>query len=176
MSLQQHRLDLEIKMAAASARAAATLSKQGLPTPQRPSDEGIPSVSAAGIDLTDLGDQDLMEWFARLTEWGNFLRTQVAAASIDEKAAESVLEAAEATAFLSGWGGKSADRVAASKAIVNADPKVVELREEHAALYAYRKLVEVMADNVDRDTALVSRELTRRTSYTPTSRSNRWSP
>jgi hypothetical protein len=33
-----------------------------------------------------------------------------------------------------------------------------------SAKYAYKKLIEVMVNNIDRNTQLVSRELTRRTS------------
>jgi hypothetical protein len=40
----------------------------------------------------------------------------------------------------------------------------VELEEEFLNAYAYRKMLEVVSNNFERDVALVSREITRRTS------------
>jgi hypothetical protein len=104
-----------------------------------------------------------MELFAQLTAWAGFLGAQLAAAEIDERAAEAVLEAAEATAMVRDWGGTKDDRVAIAKAQRMNDPEVVERKQEVANRYAYRKLVGVLFINVERNAALVSRELTRRT-------------
>lgn len=117
-----------------------------------------------------------MELFATLTAWAGFLSGQLAVAEIDERAAESVLEAAEATALVRDWGGTKDDRVAVAKAQRSADPEVMERKQEVANRYAYRKLIGVLFTNVERDAALVSRELTRRTgSYeSKPRRESRW--
>lgn len=61
------------------------------------------------------------------------------------------------------WGGTKDDRVAVAKASRVLDPDVAEQKQEVANRYAYRKLVAVLFTNIERDAALVSRELTRRT-------------
>ena len=65
--------------------------------------------------------------------------------------------------MVSGWGGTKDDRVAVAKAQRQADPQVIERKQTVAERYAYRKLVAVLFGNVEREAALVSRELTRRT-------------
>jgi hypothetical protein len=114
------------------------------------------------VDITELGDEDLMLLFSKLTAYNNFLATQFACAMIDERDAERSLDYEEGVAFLQSHASKSLASLV--KAHVATNPKVVELKEVHSARYNYRKLLEVMVNNVERDTALVSRELTRRTS------------
>lgn len=115
-------------------------------------------------DITDLHDDDLMDLFVTLTAWSDYLASQFAVAAIDEREAQRILDAAEARALIGGWKGGSGDRVTVAKANIAIDPKVTEYREDLDAKHAYRKLVETLTQNVDRDSALVSRELTRRTS------------
>jgi hypothetical protein len=55
------------------------------------------------------------------------------------------------------------ERVTLIKAQVAADPKIMDLENQLTHAYAYRKMVEVVANNFERDVALVSREITRRT-------------
>lgn len=88
---------------------------------------------------------------------------QVAAAEIDERAAEEVQEAAEATALIRDWGGTKEERVTVAKAHRLVDPDVAEQRQKVLDQYAYRKLIGVLFTNVERDAFIVSRELTRRT-------------
>ena len=114
-------------------------------------------------DITELGDEDLMVLFSKLTAYNNFLATQFACSMIDERDAERSLDYEEGVAFLQFYAGKTS-LASLVKAHVATSPKVVELKEIYSARYNYRKLIEVMVNNVERDTALVSRELTRRTS------------
>lgn len=151
--------NLEVEAAEASSEAMAKLERQGLSLRTQPADP-IPPVPES---LSELGDGPLMELFASLTAWAGYLSGQLAVAEIDERAAESVLEAAEATAMVRDWGGTGADRVAVAKAQRQADPEVILRKQTAAERYAYRKLVGVLFTNVERDAALVSRELTRRT-------------
>ena len=64
--------------------------------------------------------------------------------------------------MVSGWGGTK-DRVTVAKAERSLDPDVLERKQEVANRYAYRKMIGVLFINTEREAALVSRELTRRT-------------
>jgi len=155
-----------------SSAATARLARQGLSLPLRPEFE-IPSLPR---DITELSDEQLMDAFVELTSWNDYISTQVAAAQVDERAAQRLLDVTEANATASNWSGGRDDRVAITKAKVATDPSVAAAREAFAERHAYRKLVEALGFNVERDAALFSRELTRRTSgATPTARrSSRW--
>lgn len=151
--------NVAVQTAEASSRAAAALAKQGLTLPEQPPDP-LPKVPDS---LSELGDGPLMELLAQLTAWAGFLGAQVAAAEIDERAAEEVQEAAEATALIRDWGGTKEERVTVAKAHRLVDPDVAEQRQKVLDQYAYRKLIGVLFTNVERDAFIVSRELTRRT-------------
>ena len=115
-------------------------------------------------DITELDDDGLMELFVILTGWNDHLAAQVAVSMVDEREAQRDVDVAEAQAMVRHWKGGTGDRVAIVKAQIAADPIVLDLYEKLEELYAYRKLVEVLSNNIERDAALVSRELTRRTS------------
>ena len=115
-------------------------------------------------DITELDDEALMDLFVQFNQWNNHLSDARAIAVINERDADRSLETAEAEAMLASWAGSSKDRVAVSKASRAADPKVIELKEDVDTKYAFRKLIETRAEDVERDSQVVSRELTRRTS------------
>jgi hypothetical protein len=162
--------DVSLRLHDESEKALAELKKQGIDLPDKP-EIRIPSIPE---DITDLSDNELMDLFTEMTAWSDFIAAQVACASIDERAAARTLEYAEATAMLTTVTGKTSDRVAFAKAARMADPDVRELTEDLDAKHAYRKLVEVLAGNLDRDVNLVSRELTRRTSDYKNARRSRF--
>lgn len=169
----RRQADLTLILHQESEHAAAALKKQGLRLFVRPED----SIPYLPEEITSLDDDELMNLFMGLTAWCDYISVQVSCAQIDERAAQRVLDYAESTAMIAGWGGTSAERVAVAKARMTTDPSVVALREDLDTKHAYRKLVETLALNIERDAALVSRELTRRTagiSSTPTRRSTRW--
>ena len=138
--------------------------------PEKP-DYDIPRLP---VELTDLGDTELMELYSRLTAYADFIAVQVSCAIIDERQSEKRLEGATSLSMYASSGG-SDSRVTFARAKVAVDPKIVELKADLDRDYAYRKLIESMAGNIERDTFLVSRELTRRTSDV-NRRSNRWQP
>jgi hypothetical protein len=111
-------------------------------------------------DITNLGDEELMELFTAQTSYMDFLSFQTALAQIDEREAEKKMDAAIAVATANQPKGLAA----VIKATALADPKVAEISYDHSIKYNYRKIIEAMAANVERDMYLVSRELTRRTS------------
>jgi len=161
-------------MGQTSRDAVARTTTQGIALPNKPN-EDIPTLPP---DITDVGDDDLMNLFVAYTSWNDYTAVQVAFARVDERSAQRTLDMAEAKAVAVNWSGGRDDRVAITKAKVASDPVVEKAREELDEKHAYRTLVEAIATNVERDAALISRELTRRTSgSTPiTRRSSRWSP
>jgi hypothetical protein len=54
------------------------------------------------------------------------------------------------------------ERITAIKAEVSINPEIVQLDNDYEEKYAYRKLVEMLLTNHERDLSLVSREITRR--------------
>jgi len=165
--------NITLRMAEASEKAAATLEKQGLKLYDQPEDR-IPRLPE---DITALHEEELMDLFVGLTAWLDYVSVQVACAEIDERAAQRVLDQAEATALIAGWSGERADRVAIARAKQAINPEVNRLLAEFAEAHNYRKLIQTLASNLERDAALASRELTRRTAgiSTPSKRASRWS-
>jgi hypothetical protein len=115
-------------------------------------------------DLTELDDEGLMQVFAELTAYANFLSAQYSCALIDEKNAEQSLDLLESKKFIDAHELNKKETITLTKARLSVDPEIIALREAVSAKYAYKKLIEVMVNNIDRNTQLVSRELTRRTS------------
>lgn len=149
--------------------ALSSLEQQGLAAPEKPNYD-IPKLPS---DLTELGDEDLMVLYSKLTAYADFVAVQVSCAHVDERFGEKRLAALEASKMLKG-DNPSDNKVTFARAQVAIDPEVVALKEQLEKLYAYRKLIEALNNNIERDSALVSRELTRRTSNS-NRRSNRWS-
>lgn len=162
----------DLRMSDASITAADVLKGQGFRLATEPLTSKIPRLPR---DITALGDEELMQKFSEFTSWVDYLSVQVSCAQVDERAAQKALDLAEATAMISGWEGGRDARVALAKAKLATDPKVISLSEALDDAHSYRKLIETMANNLERDAALLSRELTRRTSTpTPTKRAGRY--
>jgi len=127
-------------------------------------------------DISVLDSEALSELFTKLTAWSNFVAGQLAAAEVDEKYLEKRKNTLEAKLLLAKDGDKvKGERITLIKAQVNANPMIVELDEQLMKNYAYRKMVEVIANNFERDVALVSREITRRTNDIRAMRKDRYS-
>jgi hypothetical protein len=58
--------------------------------------------------------------------------------------------------------GVRGERVTTVKAEIAIDENIVNLSNQYEEKYAYRKLVEMLLNNHERDLSLVSREITRR--------------
>jgi hypothetical protein len=166
-------VDLTLRMAETSERAAAELKKQGLRIPNQPEDR-LPRLPQ---DITSIHDEELMVLFGCITSWLDYVSVQVACAEIDERASQNVLDQAEASAIIGAYKGPSQDRITMAKAAAVLDPEVVRVKGELRDAMSYRKLIQTLAQNLERDAALVSRELTRRTagiSSTPSKRAARY--
>jgi hypothetical protein len=147
--------DLTFKMGVASLRAKQEADKRGLPVPNRPAHEQ-PEMPE---DITDVGDDELMSLMMRLTGWANYLAAQLAMARVDEQYADAVLKKYEAFSAIANKMEKS---VTTAKALAYEDSDFLEAKEEYEQCFAYRKLVEMMYESIDRNNFAVSRELTRR--------------
>jgi len=123
-------------------------------------------------DITDVGDSTLMTLFREITGWLNYLGSQLAIAEVDEHAAKENVTRAESSARM-----KSTARTATEqKAEAHGSTEVTQAQEEHTSRYAYRKLVASLYAGLDRDSFLISRELSRRLgSFDRDSRAGRYS-
>lgn len=149
--------------------AVKLLGKQGFELPPKPGDPVV-----LPTDVSELDSSDLMTSFALFTAWTDYASAQVGLAVVAEREAERQLEHAEAKA----WRDiPPKTPVTAAKAIVSLDRSVIESKQELDTAYAYRRLVSDLASRYERDAAVLSRELTRRTSESSPkmSRRDRWS-
>lgn len=143
-----------------SKTAVDSLHKLGFTLSPKPGFE-IPSLPD---DITELDDEGLMELFVHFTQWNDHLSGAKAIASINEREAERAVDTLEAQLMVDNWKGGSGDRITIVKAQIASDSKIRTLKEDLDTKYAFRKLIETRAESVERDSQLVSRELTRRTS------------
>jgi hypothetical protein len=148
--------NLTVKLGVSSLAAQRELEKQGLGNPP-PRPVGEPPVLVAD-ELTELRDRELMRLMTLLNQWAGFLGYQLSAAQVDERCAEKEVEKLTAFAQIRNKGGS----VSAMKAGANADENLVAAKQAEQEAYAYRKLVEALYNAVDKDSFVVSRELTRR--------------
>lgn len=149
----------------------------GLYLPERPHRD----IPALPEDLTELGDSDLMVLFTEFTAWTNYAVTKRSLAETEEAEAEAEHALAEATAIILGWdedtGAASDRRVTIAKARRLQDRKVQEALQTKREAHARRKIIGVMAETMERNSALISRELSRRIgSGDVHRRSSRWNP
>jgi len=115
-------------------------------------------------DITMLDDEGLMDLFVQFTQWNDHLSGIRAIAVINEREAERALDTREAQLMLESWAEGSKQTVTLQKAALAANPEICSLKDEVDTKYAYRKIIETRAETVERDSQVVSRELTRRTS------------
>jgi hypothetical protein len=123
-------------------------------------------------DITDLDDLGAMRLFQEYNAFLSFITAQMTCAQIDEVNAKKRLDYAEASAMEDYTQPKMT--VSAIKAKVMADINVVKLAQAHTEANAYRKGMEMMHANVERDCAFISRDLTRRTSSSFTNRASKF--
>lgn len=114
-------------------------------------------------DITLLSSEQLGEKFTALTAWADYAASQLAIAQIEERSAQRKLDFLENTLLVKKMGSAvKGERITLVKAQIATDQDVLDLSQDYEDKYAYRKLVEMMLANYERDLALVSRELTRR--------------
>jgi hypothetical protein len=116
-------------------------------------------------DITMLSSEQLAEKFTQLTAWADYIASQLAFATIEERAAQRQLDVMENKILVQKMATPvRGERITLVKAQVSVDERVLDLAQVLEEKYQYRKLVEMMLSNHERDLQLVSREITRRTS------------
>lgn len=114
-------------------------------------------------DITAIASEELGELFTRLTAWTDYIASQKVMAELEERAASKKLRLTEDMMMFKRMGAQAkGERVTAIKAEIAVTPEVIELDNTYEEKYAYRKLVEMLLNNHERDLSLVSREITRR--------------
>ena len=119
-------------------------------------------------DITDLSGEQLAEMFTILTGWADYTASQLAQAQIAERAAQRALDFRVNKLMVEKLGSATkGDKVTLIRAQIAIDDDVVKLEDALEEKHAYRKMVEMMLSNQERDITLVSREITRRTAGGP---------
>lgn len=114
-------------------------------------------------DITDISSEELGGLFTRLTAWTDYISSQLALAQLEERSALRKKEFTENTLLVKRMGAQvKGERITAIKAELSVHPEVMLLDNTYEEKYAYRKLVEMLLTNHERDLSLVSREITRR--------------
>jgi hypothetical protein len=118
-------------------------------------------------DITELSSEQLAEMFTILTGWADYMASQLVQAQLAERDAQLKLDRATNRLMIEKMGAATkADKVTLIKAQIAVDPSVIDLEDTYEEKYAYRKLLEMMLNNQERDITLVSREITRRSQGT----------
>lgn len=114
-------------------------------------------------DITAVTSDELGKLFTQLTAWTDYIASQVTLAQVEERAALKKKEYLENIMLVKRMGaGTKGERVTTVKAEIAVNQDVMDLDNEYEEKYAYRKLVEMLLTNHERDLSLVSREITRR--------------
>jgi hypothetical protein len=152
--------------------ALAKIEDQGFHMPESP---GVDSKPVLPTDLSDLDDAALMEEFSLFIAWADYASAQVGLAVIAERASELELEW-QISLHLTDASTKKTVTQIKGEALQN--PDVYAARKKVEEAYAYRRVVSDLSDRYERDAAVLSRELTRRTneSSAKNSRREKWKP
>ena len=114
-------------------------------------------------DITELSSEQLAEMFTVLTGWADYMSSQLVQAQLAERDALRKSEFAESKALVKlTTGSPKGTTVSLIKAQIDIDPDIQDLRDKYEEKYAYRKILEMMLNNQERDITLVSREISRR--------------
>jgi hypothetical protein len=114
-------------------------------------------------DITAISSEELGELFTQITAWTDYISSQVVMAQLEERNALRKKDMLENTLLIKRMGAHTkGERVTTVKAEIAVHPEVVSLDDDYEQKYAYRKLVEMLLNNHERDLQLVSREITRR--------------
>jgi hypothetical protein len=135
------------------------LMKRGLALPKPQYEQAV-----LPPDITDLSSEDLAVMFTTLTGWADYFASQLVQAQLREREAQRALDLAQNKLLITRMGNSSkGSTVSLAKAQIATDPEILKLGDTNEERYAYRKILEMMLSNQERDITLVSREITRRT-------------
>ena len=123
-------------------------------------------------DITDLDDLGVMRLWQEYNAYLSFILAQVTVAAMDEASAKKNLDLIDAEYTAKHTQPKMT--VSAIKALVAVEEDVQDAEYTYEVKHNYRKGMEMLHTNVERDCAFISRELTRRTSSGYTSRAGKF--
>ena len=139
--------------------------RTGLQLPDKP----IGEIPALPTDITVMGDEELMVLFTDFTVWADYAASQLAVAAAEEREFIRLHELKKAKEIAAASWAKGS--VTAARAAAEADAATDGFRASER--YSYRKIVESISSNLERDAALLSRELSRRLGDKAPARSRR---
>lgn len=113
-------------------------------------------------DITDCDDLGVMRLWQEYNAYLAFILAQVTVAQMDEASAKKTLDLVEAKHTARHTQPKMT--VSAIKALVAVEEDVQDAEWKYDVAHNYRKGMEMLYSNVERDCNFISRELTRRTS------------
>lgn len=128
--------------------------RTGLHLPDKP----VGHIPTLPTDITLLSDEDLMVLFTDFTAWADYSASQLAVAAAEEREFVRLHELHKARQVAAG--NNKSSSVTAQRAAAEADAAGEGYKASER--YSYRKIIESISGNLERDAALVSRELSRR--------------
>jgi hypothetical protein len=114
-------------------------------------------------DIDDLTDKQLMNLFVQFTRWTDYFQNQLAIEEIFEHHAEMEVRKLEGLYLTRNRPEKASEAVTWVRAAMETDGEIRDARDALKLYYARRKLKQMLFESSERDAAVVSRELTRRT-------------
>jgi len=104
-----------------------------------------------------------MALFVQLTRWTDYLQNQTAIEEIRERYADAEVRRLEGLYMTANKPERVSEAVTWVRAQMELDPEVQRARDVLRVVYSRRKLKAMLFESTERDAAVVSRELTRRT-------------
>jgi hypothetical protein len=114
-------------------------------------------------DIDDLTDKQLMNLFVTFTRWTDYFQNQLAIEEIYEHHADMEVRKLEGLYLTRNRPERASEAVTWIRAQMESDPEIQKARDTLKVYYARRKLKAMLFEGAERDAAVVSRELTRRT-------------
>lgn len=150
--------------ASADVAAREWVESLGLQLPTAPDSDEFPTLPE---DLTDEDDRAIINLFSKFVAWHNFVESKVSLLEIAEAEIKSKVNyegvLAEVEGIPSEYKSYTPVRLL-TKASRDTDDVVLELEREQREIQGRIKLLKTMANTLERNASLVSRELTRRVS------------
>lgn len=147
---------IELQLAEASKRAIDKLKGQGLTL-----NEGY-SYDAPALpqDVTSVGDENLMDLYAKYVAYLEFINLQVWCANTDKAEAEKKMVLIKAKKKLTMKASGKA--VSLLDAEIEVDDEYREAADSFQELSNYHSLIQIMSEKLSKDISFINREITRR--------------
>jgi hypothetical protein len=149
-------MSIELKIAESSQKAIETLNNQGLYVMVE-YEHTAPSLPE---DITEFGDENLMDLYAKYVNYLEFINIQVWCAQTDRIDSETKMNLERAGQRIS---RKEKGKTPVTlEAEIELDPIYREKVDKYQELYNYHKLIELLSEKLSKDISFINREITRR--------------